>query len=90
VPKYIVERHLPGITPDQLAGAAGRAKTATAEMSEEGVPVRYLRSTFLPVEEKCYCLFEAASPDAVEDANRRAEIPYERVVEAMHISRDDV
>lgn len=90
MPKYIVERHLPGITPGQLAAAAGRAKSTTADMTEEGIPVRYLRSTFLPGEEKCYCLFEGPSPDAVEDANKRAEIPYERVVEAMHITRDDV
>lgn len=90
MPKYIVERHLPGITPEQLNAAAGRAKSATAEMSEEGVPVRYLRSTFLPGEEKCYCLFEGESRDTVEAANKRAEIPYERVVEAMHITRDDV
>ena len=90
MPKYIVERHLPGITPDQLAAAAGRAKSTTAEMSDEGVPVRYLRSTFLPQEEKCYCLFEGPDPTAVEQAQRRAEIPYDRVVDAMHITADDV
>ncbi len=90
MPKYIVERHLPGITSDQLSAAAGRAKSTTAEMSEEGVPVRYLRSTFLPVEEKCYCLFEGTSAEAVEEANKRADVPYERVVEVMQITRDDV
>jgi hypothetical protein len=90
MPKYIVERHLPGITPDQLAAAAGRAKKTTTEMTGEGVPVRYLRSTFVPAEEKCYCLFEGSSPSEVEEANKRAEIPYERVVEALHITRDDV
>ena len=90
MPNYIVERHLPGITPDQLAAAAGRAKATTAEMTQEGTPVRYLRSTFLPGEEKCYCLFEGASTEAVEAAQARAEIPYDRVVEAMHISSNDV
>ena len=90
MPKYIVERHLPGITPDQLAAAAGRAKTTTAAMSQQGTPVRYLRSTFMPAEEKCYCLFEGPSPEVVEQAQERAEIPYERVVEAMHITADEV
>ncbi len=90
MPKYMVERHLPGITADQSSAAAARAKTTTAQMSEDGTPIRYLRSTFVPGEEKCYCLFEGPSADAVEQANQRAEIPYDRVVEAMHIASDDL
>lgn len=90
MPKYMVERHLPGITSDQLSAAAARAKSTTAQMSEEGTPIRYLRSTFVPGEEKCYCLFDGPSTDAVEQANQRADIPYERVVEAMHIASDDL
>ncbi|HIC79466.1 MAG TPA: DUF4242 domain-containing protein [Kiloniellaceae bacterium] len=90
MPKYMVERHLPGITGDQLSAAAARAKLTTAQMSDEGTPIRYLRSTFVPGEEKCYCLFDGPSADAVEQANQRAEIPYERVVEAMHIASDDL
>ncbi len=90
MPKYMVERHLPGITSDQLAAAAASAKSTTAQMSEEGTPIRYLRSTYVPGEEKCYCLFDGPSADAVEQANKRADIPYERVVEAMHIASDDL
>ena len=90
MPKYMVERYLPGITTDQLSGAAARAKSTTAQMSEEGTPVRYLRSTFIPGEDKCYCLFEGPSAEAVEEANKRADIPYERVVEAMYIASEDL
>lgn len=90
MPKYMVERHLPGITSDQLSAAAARAKATTAQMSEEGTPIRYLRSTFVPSEEKCYCLFDGPSADAVEQANKRADIPYERVVEAIHIASEDL
>ncbi len=90
MPKYMVERHLPGITSDQLSAAAARAKATTAQMSDEGTPIRYLRSTFVPGEEKCYCLFDGPSADAVEQANKRADIPYERVVEAMHIASEDL
>ena len=88
--KYMVERHLPGIKPDELAAAAARAKATTAEMTTEGTPVRYLRSTFVPGEEKCFCLFEGPSEEAVREANRRAEIPLERVSEAMHIASEDL
>ena len=90
MPKYMVERHLPGITGDELAAAAARAKSTTAEMTEQGTPVRYLRSTFVPGEEKCYCLFDGPSAQAVEEANKLADIPYERVSEALHIASEDL
>jgi Protein of unknown function (DUF4242) len=90
VSKYLVERHLPGITPEQLSAAAGAAKSTTAVMSQEGTPVRYLRSTFIPGEEKCFCLFEGPSVEAVRTANDRAQLPYERIVEAMHLASDDL
>lgn len=88
--KYLVERHLPGITPEQLSAAAGAAKSTSAAMTREGTPVRYLRSTFIPGEEKCFCLFEGQSADAVRTANDRAQLPYERIVEAMHLASDDL
>ncbi len=88
--QYMVERHLPGITEEQLAAAAGAAKTTTAEMSRAGTPVQYLRSTFVPVENKCYCLFEGASEQAVKDANERAKLPYDRIVEAKMLSSEDL
>jgi muconolactone delta-isomerase len=90
MPQYMVERHLPGITADQLASAAARAKTVTAEMTQQGKPVRYLRSTFLPGEEKCFCLFDAPSPERVREANELAQIPLQRIVEVKHIAAEDV
>ena len=88
--KYMVERHLPGIKPDELAAAAARAKATTAQMTAEGTPIRYLRSTYIPGEEKCYCLFEGPSEETVREANERAEIPLTRVTEAMHIASEDL
>jgi len=90
MPQYLVERRLPGFTIEQLMGAAGSAKRTTAEMTSEGKPVRYLRSTFIPGEDKCFCLFEAASPEVVREANVRAGLPLERIVEAAHISAQEV
>jgi hypothetical protein len=90
MPNYIVERHLPRFTSEQLAAAASRAKTTTGEMSGEGTPVKYLRSFFVPGEDKCYCLFAAPSAEVVRQANERAALPYQRISEALHISAEDV
>ena len=88
--KYLVERYLPGLTPEQLAAAAGSAERTTETMTQEGTPVQYLRSTFIPGEEKCFCLFEGPSTEMVRTANDRAQLPYERIVEVMHVASDDL
>jgi len=90
MPRYMVERHLPGFTNEQLPAAAGAAKSTTAQMTEEGTPVRYLRSTFVPAEEKCFCLFEGPSAESVKEANERAGLPFERIVEAEFITADEL
>ena len=90
MPRYMVERSLPGFDVSQLPGAAASAKTATLQMTGEGTPIRYLRSTFVPAEEKCFCLFEGTSEVAVEEANARAGIPFERIHEAEHIASEDL
>ena len=41
---FVVERDLPGITPEELQSAGLRAKTCCAEISEEGQSVRWIRS----------------------------------------------
>ncbi len=88
--KYLVERRLPGFTNDQVMAAARAAKQTTGEMTKEGTPVRYLRSTFIPGEDKCFCLFEAATPEIVRQANVRAGLPMDRVVAAAHVSAEEV
>lgn len=82
---YAVERSLPGVAAGDLAGAQARAIDTAKEMNEEGTGIRYLRSLFLPESGRCTCLFEADSPEAVERLNRRAELPFERIVEAMDL-----
>ena len=88
--QYLVERHLPGITGEQLTAAAQAAKDTSAAMRGEGSQVTYRRSTFVPGEEKCYCLFDASSERVVKEANERAGLPFERIVEAAHIASEDL
>ncbi len=86
----MVERSLPGFTSDQLPAAAGAAKTAATALAAEGTPIRYLRSTFVPSEQKCFCLFEGESAEAVRDAQERAGLPFDRIVEAEFITSDEI
>lgn len=90
MPQFMVERHLPGITPDQLTAAGVRAKTCCDEMSDEGTEIRWIRSFFLPRSEQTFCVFQASSRDQVVEANRRAQIPFEEIHEAMEMTPDGV
>ncbi len=86
MPVYMVERDLPGIKMEQLAAAQKRAIEAGKELTAEGKEVRYIRSTFVPGQNKCMCLFEAPNPENVKEANERAQIPFTRIVEAMDLT----
>lgn len=48
--------------------------------------MRYIRSTFVPGESHCLCLFEAPTAELVANVNDTANIPYTDVVEAMDLT----
>jgi hypothetical protein len=83
---YLVERNLPGITMEQLAAAQKRAIQVGIDLTRQGTEVRYIRSTFVPGEDRCMCLFEAPNPENVREANERAEIPFTRIVAAEDLT----
>ncbi len=83
---YLVERDLPGATLEDLAAAQKRAIQAGIEMTGQGREVRYIRSTFIPGEHRCMCLFEAPNPEYVREANERAAIPFTRIIRAEDLT----
>jgi V8-like Glu-specific endopeptidase len=83
---YMVERELPGISMGQLADAQKAAIDTSKQFTKQGKPVEYIRSMFVPGEDKCMCLFEAQNADTVKQVNDTAKIPYTRVVEAMDLT----
>ena len=83
---YMVERELPGITPEQLAHAQEAAISTSSQFTKEGKPVRYIRSTFLPDDSRCFCLFEAPTRQLVRDVNEAAGLPVSRIVQALDLS----
>ena len=83
---YMVERELAGIGIEELAGAQRAAIDTSRRFTAAGTPVRYLRSTFVPVDGRCLCLFEAADPVSVREVNEAAGLPFTRVVEALELA----
>jgi Nickel responsive protein SCO4226-like len=65
-----------------IAALRDRLRAAAAAMGDEGHAIRYLRSVLVRADETCFHLFDAASEEVVAELARRAEVPYERIVEA--------
>lgn len=83
---YMVDRDLPGIKMEQLAAAQQAAIKTSERFTSEGKPVRYIRTTFVPGEAHCMCLFEAENADHVREVNETAKIPFTRIVEALDLT----
>jgi hypothetical protein len=82
---FLVERYLPGLSQPELLRSLDRLKGATDELRGQGTPVRYLGSTIVDEDEACFCQFEATSETAVAEANRRAGVPFDRIVRAVNV-----
>lgn len=82
---YAVQRNLQGITLEQLAAAQQAAIQASKAASERGEPVNYIRSNFYPADQRCTCLFEAQSREAVEKVNKAASLPFDKVEEVLDL-----
>ena len=86
MPVFMADRDLPGITMDQLSAAQKAAIDTSARFTADGRPVKYLRSTFVPGESHCMCLFEAEDAETVRAVNEAAKIPFTRIVEAADLT----
>jgi Protein of unknown function (DUF4242) len=90
VAEFVVELYVSRTDVAGVERGAERARLAAECLTRAGTPVRYLRSIFVPQDETCLVLFEAASADAVRAAARRAALPFDRVVEVVAESRGSV
>jgi hypothetical protein len=83
---YVVERYLPGLSRADLLPGLSRLEPVIEEMRGEGSVVRYLGSTIVLGDEACFCEFDAPSETAVAEANRRADLPFDRIVPALLVN----
>ena len=83
MPTFAVTRHLPGLTTAQLSLVRRALQEATRLVTADGAPVRYLRSTRVPVRNECLCLFRAQTLAAVTRADEIAHISFHSIDEAL-------
>ena len=80
---FLVEGYLAAGTTERLLEFRNAAARASQEMAGAGVCVVYLSSVFLPDDQTCLGLFQAADRQHVSDACQRAGIPCDRITEAV-------
>jgi hypothetical protein len=81
--EFLVEFYLSRTDAAALGCSVRRARLAAEEQTRQGMPVRYLRSMYLPDEETCFLLYEAESAEATRRAAALAAIGFERVSEVI-------
>ena len=77
MPRYIIERSVPGLSREELMAAGRRSVAALATMPD----VRWIRSYVSDAEGKIYCEYDAPSLEAMREHARRAGLPVDRISE---------
>lgn len=88
MPVYVAERKLRGLTVEVLDTAQKSLIETSARFIDNGKPVRYIRTLYMPGESRCMCLFEAANLQIVKEVTDTAGISYDRVQEAVDLTPD--
>ena len=77
MPRYIIERSVPGLSREMLLEAGRRSVAVLSDMPD----VRWIRSYVSDADGKIYCEYDAPSVEAVREHARRAGMPVDRVSE---------
>jgi hypothetical protein len=78
--RFLVERYLPGATQEELRVTSRLLAEAADALAIGGESIRYLGSTFVPIEESCFSCFESRSEIAVRRTLETAGVPYARIL----------
>ena len=77
--EYLVELYRSRNDVQAAADDGERARQAAQALSRHGTSVQLVRSIFVPEDETCFLLYEAASADAVRAALALAGLPSDEV-----------
>ena len=82
---FLVDWVLPTTSMSDVRAAQHALEEASRRMVSEGEPVRCLRSTYLPRQQRWICLFAADSAESVRKTHEMAQIPVRHVEEAVEL-----
>lgn len=77
MPKYVIEREIPGVgkmTPDQLQAVSEKSCNVLEQL---GPRVQWLHSYV--TDDKVYCVYVAQNADLVREHAKRAQIPADKI-----------
>jgi hypothetical protein len=77
MPRYIIERNVPGLTREILNQAGRKSNQVLAGMPE----VVWIKSYVSEAEGKIYCEYDAPNPEMVLEHARRTGIPADKISE---------
>jgi hypothetical protein len=83
MPKYVIERDLPGasqLSPDELQGISAKSNKVISELGPE---LRWLTSYV--TEDKIYCVYVAPDKDILEEHARCGGFPANRISEVAAV-----
>ena len=77
MPRFLIERSVPGLTREMLQEAGVRSNAVLATMPE----IRWIRSYVSDLDGKIFCEYDAPSAEAIREHARRAGLPIDRITE---------
>ncbi len=89
MPGYLVETYLARNQAGERAAREGRARSAVEELTQEGTRVCFEHSIYVPEDELCFFVFDAASGREAALAAQRAGLEPIRVVEAVSSRKEE-
>jgi hypothetical protein len=85
MPRYIIERNVPGITREALQQSGRKSNQVLDDMPE----VIWIKSYVSEAEGKIYCEYDAPNPQMVLEHARRAGLPADKISEvSLEINPD--
>ncbi len=83
MPEFLVELYSARNDRGTLERSAQRAQQVAELLRSDGTQIKYLRSIFVPEDETCFLLYEAATAETVFAAATQAQLTFERVIETF-------